>query len=229
MALEAKGISRRFFRKSGEANYFNAVETTDLTLTPGALTVLTGRSGSGKTMLLNMLAGLLTPTGGQVLLDGTDLYALSDAALSRLRNERIGVIPQGQTALHSLSALENVTFPAMMYRPKADVEKDALALLERFGIAHLRDVNPSELSGGEMRRVAIARAMINRPALLLADEPTGDLDDENTRLVLEALKDIAREGTAVLMVTHEAEAAGYADRLLRMDAGRLVSMEPEKA
>ena len=139
MALEAKGACRRFFRRTGEANYFCAVEPTDFTLRQGELTVLMGRSGSGKTTLLNMLAGLLTPSEGQVLLDGTDLYALSDAALSRLRNEHIGVIPQGQTALHSLSVLENVAFPATMYRPRAEVEKEALALLERFDIPGLRD------------------------------------------------------------------------------------------
>ena len=221
MALEAKGVCRRFFRRTGEANYFCAVEPTDFTLRQGELTVLMGRSGSGKTTLLNMLAGLLTPSEGQVLLDGTDLYALSDAALSRLRNERIGVIPQGQTALHSLSVLENVAFPATMYRPRAEVEKEALALLERFDIPGLRDARPSELSGGELRRMAIARALINRPGVLLADEPTGDLDDENTALVLGALRDVARGGAAVLMVTHEADAVSYADRVLRMNAGAL--------
>ena len=220
MALEAKGVSRRFFRKTGEANFFNAVERTDFLLPEGTLTVLMGRSGSGKTTLLNMLAGLLTPSEGQVLLDGTDLYALPDKALSRLRNQRLGVIPQGQTGLHSLTVLENVAFPAMMYGG-ADATKDAAALLERFGIGHLRDARPSELSGGELRRMAIARALINRPAALLADEPTGDLDDENTVVVLEALRETARGGAAVLMVTHEAEAASYADRLFRMDAGAL--------
>ncbi len=220
MALEAKGVSRRFFRKTGEANFFNAVERTDFLLPEGTLTVLMGRSGSGKTTLLNMLAGLLTPSEGQVMLDGTDLYALPDKALSRLRNQRLGVIPQGQTGLHSLTVLENVAFPAMMYGG-ADATKDAAALLERFGIGRLRDARPSELSGGELRRMAIARALINRPAALLADEPTGDLDDENTVVVLEALKDVAREGAAVLMVTHEAEAAAYADRLFRMNAGTL--------
>ena len=164
MPLEAKNVSRRFFRKIGEANWFTAVSDTDFSLPQGSLTVLMGRSGSGKTTLLNMLAGLLTPSGGQVFVDGSDLYAMGDAKLSRFRNEHIGVIPQGQTALHSLSVLENVTYPALMYHPKANAEREALDWLERFGIAHLRDARPGELSGGELRRVAIARALINRGA-----------------------------------------------------------------
>ena len=221
MPLEAKNVSRRFFRKTGEANYFTAVSDTDFSLPRGSLTVLMGRSGSGKTTLLNMLAGLLTPSGGQVFVDGSDLYAMGDAKLSRFRNEHIGVIPQGQTALHSLSVLENVTYPALMYHPKAKAEREALDWLERFGIAHLRDARPGELSGGELRRVAIARALINRPSVVLADEPTGDLDDENTSLALEALKGIAQGGAAVLMVTHETDAAQYADRLFRMNAGKI--------
>ena len=221
MRLEAKGVSRRFFRLSGQGNTFEAVSPTDLTLDPGTLTALVGRSGSGKTTLLNMLAGLLTPSDGQVLVDGSDLYAMGDAKLSRFRNEHIGVIPQGQTALHSLSVLENVTYPALMYHPKANAEREALDWLERFGIAHLRDARPGELSGGELRRVAIARALINRPSVVLVDEPTGALDDENTSLVLEALKGIAQGGAAVLMVTHETDAAQYADRLFRMNAGKI--------
>ena len=221
MLMKAENISKRYFRKTGGANYFLAVKPLSLELHAGETAVLMGRSGSGKTTLLNMLCGLLAPNEGRVRIDDTDLYSLKDKALSRLRSERIGVIPQGQTALHSLSVLENVAFPATMYRPRAEVEKEALALLERFDIPGLRDARPSELSGGELRRMAIARALINRPGVLLADEPTGDLDDENTALVLGALRDVARGGAAVLMVTHEADAVSYADRVLRMNAGAL--------
>ena len=211
MQLRAEGASRRFFRGSGSANYFYAVETTDFVLPAGKLTEITGRSGSGKSTLLNMLAGLLAPTEGKIFLDGTDLYSLDDGALSSLRNRSIGIIPQGQTGLHSLTVLENVLLPCAMYGDAPD-ERRALELLERVGIAKLRDACPNELSGGEMRRLALARALMRDPPVLLADEPTGDLDDENTTAVLKLLRQCADAGSAVMLVTHEREAAAFADR-----------------
>lgn len=220
MELRAVGICKEFLRGSGETNRFQAVRETDLTLTGGTLTLLTGRSGSGKSTLLNMLAGLLSPTAGKVYLDGTDLYAMPDKALSRLRCEKIGVIPQGQTALHSLTVLENVCLPYTLYGEAAH-EDEARALLEELDIAALADARPAELSGGELRRTAIARAMLRRPAVLLADEPTADLDDENTAVVFGYLRRAAEQGAAVLAVTHETDAAQYADRVLRMHSGAL--------
>lgn len=150
----------------------------------------------------------------------TDLYALADGPLSRFRNAHIGVIPQGQSGLHSLTVLENVLLPSQLFGGGARPE-EALALLEAVGIAHLANEKPSELSGGEMRRMAIARALMMKPEALLADEPTGDLDDENTEAVLKLLKRTAEGGAAVLLVTHEAEAEKYADAVYRMDAGTL--------
>lgn len=219
--LEAQGIRKEFIRQGKGTNRLVAVQDTDLTLGAGELTVLMGRSGSGKSTLLNMLAGLLAPTAGRILLDGEDLYAMEDRALSRLRNARIGVIPQGQTALHSLTVLENVLLPVRMYDPKADAAPEALALLERLGIAELQQDKPAALSGGELRRMAIARAVIRRPQIILADEPTGDLDDENTAIVFDFLRESARNGAAVLVVTHEGDAVQYADRIFRMNAGVL--------
>ena len=219
--LEAQGIRKEFIRQGKGTNRLVAVQDTDLTLGAGELTVLMGRSGSGKSTLLNMLAGLLVPTAGRILLDGEDLYAMEDRALSRLRNARIGVIPQGQTALHSLTVLENVLLPVRMYDPKADAAPEALALLERLGIAELQQDKPAALSGGELRRMAIARAVIRRPQIILADEPTGDLDDENTAIVFDFLRESARNGAAVLVVTHEGDAVQYADRIFRMNAGKL--------
>mgnify|MGYP002868504016 CR=1 FL=1 len=221
MELKAQGISRRYFRQGRGKNFFYAVEKTDLTLASGVLTEVTGRSGSGKSTLLNMLAGLLEPTEGSVLLDETDLYAMDDGSLSKLRNASIGVIPQGQTGLHSLTVLENVKLPSLLYAKEPCSDAWAEELLSRVGIAHLRDVYPNELSGGEMRRLAIARALVMKPGILLADEPTGDLDDENTRQVLSLLRRCADEGTAVLLVTHEMEAAAYADVVYRMNDGVL--------
>ena len=220
--IQTKGACKQFFRKGREsARYFNAVAPTDFQLASGELVVLKGRSGSGKSTLLNMMAGLLAPSEGTVLVDGQDLYALDDAALSRLRNERIGVIPQGQTALHSLTVGQNVTLPYLMYRKDDGAEQRAQELLESLGIGELVDSYPSELSGGEMRRMAVARSLMCHPGIVLADEPTGDLDDENTEIVLSTLRRIADEGAAVLLVTHEQSADARADRLLRMDAGAL--------
>ena len=221
--LVAQGVTKRFFRKGREeAQWFDAVSGADVLLAPGEFVVLMGRSGGGKSTLLNMLAGLLAPNEGCVQLNGQDLYALSDDELSRLRNEYIGVVPQGQTPLHSLTVVQNVTLPYLMYRADDGVEARAFELLESLGIRHLADSHPSELSGGEMRRMAIARALVCNPAVVLADEPTSDLDDENTRIVLQKLRDVADAGAAVLVATHDQAAMPFADRTLRIDGGKMV-------
>ena len=221
MILKAENISRRYFRKTGAANYFYAVNPVNLEIKSGEAVVLMGRSGSGKTTLLNMLSGLLSPTEGRLLMDGTDLYTLDDRALSRLRSEKIGVVPQGRSAIDTLTVLENILLPAALYGKPLPGEA-ALQWMERLGIGQLRDARPAELSGGELRRVAIARALAQSPDILFADEPTGDLDDENTRLVLSSFYDYAHEKKkAVFIVTHENEALQYADRVYRMDGGNL--------
>lgn len=220
MTLKAENLSKRYMRKTGQANYFYAVKGVSLELRPGEVTVLMGRSGSGKTTLLHILSGLLTPSEGRVWLGDADLYALDDRALSRLRNERIGVVPQGRSAIDSLTVLENVLLPGRMYG--GGDENNALRWLEALEIVQLKDARPAELSGGELRRMAIARAMAQDPAVLLADEPTGDLDDVSTGRVLELLKDAARSGNkAVLVVSHDNEAAAYGDAVYRMDGGLL--------
>ena len=224
MELKAERITRQYHRQGRGTNVFTAVRETDLILPAGKLIEVEGRSGSGKSTLLNMMAGLLQPTAGRVLLDGQDLYSMPDAALSRLRSRALGVIPQVQTGLSSLTVLENVLLPTMLYgtgEAGNPVRDRASALLESVGIAHLQNVWPDELSGGEMRRLAIARALIMDPGVVLADEPTADLDDENTKLVLSLLRRCADEGRAVLLVTHEREAASYADEVYRMSDGAL--------
>ena len=211
----------RFYRRTGQANHFFAVKDVSLELHPGEVTLLTGRSGSGKTTLLHMLAGLLTPTGGSVWLDDADLYSLPDAALSRLRGERIAVIPQGRSAVDTLSVLENVLLPAQLNGHRGNAE-DALRWLDALGIAKLRDARPAELSGGELRRMAIARALSGSADVILADEPTGDLDDENTKTALALLrKSAVEDGKAVLLVTHDREALPYGTRVYRMDGGSM--------
>lgn len=226
MELKTEKISKKFNRKTRGASYFYAVKDIDFALSEHSLTVIFGRSGSGKTTFLNMLGGLLAPSGGRVLVDGTDIYAMSDKELSTFRNKHIGMIPQGSTALPALTVLENVLLPKLMTGRRDDsADKYAMELLEKVGIADLRHAMPNELSGGELRRMAIARALMNHPHILLADEPTGDLDDENTALVLSLLRETAKSGTAVLMITHEGEAQNYADIVLKMDSGKLNQME----
>ncbi len=218
--LRAENLSKRYMRATGQANHFYAVKDVSLELRPGEVTVLMGRSGSGKTTLLHMLSGLLTPTEGRVFLGDTDLYALDDRSLSRLRNERLGVVPQGRSAIDSLTVLENVLLPGLMYG--GGDREAALRWMDALGIRDLANARPGELSGGELRRMAIARALARDPEALLADEPTGDLDDENTARVLTVLRDAAKErGKAVLLVSHDSEAVQYADVVYRMDGGTL--------
>ncbi len=220
--VEARGLTKRFFRKSSQhARHFDAVSKVDVDLCPGEVGVLMGRSGCGKTTLLNMLAGLLVPTEGTVLVCGTDVYALDDAGLARFRNETIGVVPQGNTLLHSLSVVENVALPLRMYARNGGSEMRARAwdLLVALGVETLADAYPAELSGGEAKRVCIARALVCQPRVVLADEPTADLDDGNTELVLQMLKQTARNGAAVLIATHEPSAREFADISITMDAG----------
>ena len=222
MELRAENISRRYFRKRGEANFFEAVKPVSLTLRGGKMTVLKGRSGSGKTTLLHMLAGLLNPSEGKVFLDDTDLYALEDAELSRVRNEKIGVVPQGRSAVDTLTVYENILLPGLLYGGKPRTEA-AEGWMEALDISSLRDVMPAELSGGELRRMAIARTLTADPDVILADEPTGDLDNENTVIVLDALRQAAKAGKAVLVVSHEDDVEAYADEVIRMDAGSFIA------
>ena len=219
--IRAIQLSRQYFRKTGTANYFYAVNPLDIEIQPGEVIVLTGRSGSGKTTLLSILAGLLAPTSGKVLLDQTDLYSLDDRSLSRIRNEKIGVVPQGHSAIDTLTVFENIALPWKLYRRSLTAET-ILEQMDRFGIGLLRDAYPAELSGGEMRRMAIVRALVNHPDVLFADEPTGDLDDENTSLVFSELRNYAHEqGKGVFIVTHESNAVQYADSVYRMSMGNV--------
>ena len=221
MELRAENISQDFLRDSAREGYIVAVAETDLCLSSGTVTAVMGRSGSGKSTLLHILGGLLPPVTGKVFVGTTDLYALSEDARAELRSSSLGIVPQQLMSLRALTVRENVLLSALLYGREQGVSAHADALMERLGIASLAQVYPSELSGGELRRMMIARALAGTPQILLLDEPTGDLDAENTRRVLELVRETADAGTAALLVTHEREAASYADVCYTMAEGRL--------
>ena len=221
MILEATGLSKEFARARGGKRVFTAVHPMDFGLDERQLTVISGHSGSGKSTLLTMLAGILTPTAGHVRVEGTDLYSLRDEERSRLRNARIGLVPQGNTALRALSVLDNVLLPSILYATDEAPAGRARELLTTVGLADLAEAKPTELSGGELRRMAIARALLMEPSIVLADEPTAGLDSANATAVLTLLRDAANAGAAVLVVSHETEARHFADRSYTMEDGHL--------
>lgn len=200
---------------------FRAVDDVDIQINKGEFIIITGESGSGKTTLLNLLLGLTKPESGTVLFDGEDISTFDDKRLSEIRNEKIKYIPQGDSLLTSLTVRENILFPYVIGGKEKPPKERLIELAEKLGITDLLDVYPSELSGGEMRRVTIARAVINKPAVIIADEPTGNLDRDNTSKVMEIFKDNSGEGTAVVVVTHQRETLDYASKVLNMSHGRL--------
>lgn len=234
MKLTAKKISKWFLRDRGGSNKFFALNENDFELNQGELVVLYGQSGSGKSTLLNILSGLLTPSSGTVMVGETDIYKLDDAGVSKFRNEHFGIILQGQSAINTLTVMENVLLPYNLYNnshkttknfSKSEIEERAGKLLEKTGIAELENVMPTELSGGELRRMSISRALINNPEFILADEPTSDLDDENTEIVLTMFRNLANEGKSVLVITHDKEVFKFADRIFEMKSGNILDKE----
>lgn len=209
--------------KRGETP-IRAVNGIDLTVQKGEFVAIMGQSGSGKSTLLHLMSGLITPTGGQVQLLGHDLAALSDDARTILRRDRIGFIFQFFNLLPSLTALENVMLPLQLAKARqVEAEARARKLLEVVGLSGRANHKPDELSGGQMQRVAIARALVTDPALLFADEPTGNLDSSSGEEILLLLKEMQTgQGQTIVMVTHDPKAAAYGDRLLTVRDGKVV-------
>lgn len=205
----------------------HALRGVSFTVPRGELIALKGRSGSGKTTLLNLVGGLDSPDAGQIVVDGTDLATLGENGLLALRRDRIGFIFQSFGLLPILTAAENVGVPLRLRRadPREREERVAL-LLALVGLGDHAAQRPGELSGGQKQRVAIARALANRPALLIADEPTGQLDAETGLAVMELLRAVVRsEGVTALVATHDAQLLGLADRVLELADGHLVEHE----
>lgn len=234
MLLELCEVTKKFSRRGCE---FNAVDSVSLEIDANQFVVISGKSGNGKTTLLNLMMGLLRPSSGTVRVVGEDLSGHSDRELSQLRRFRLGMITQQQTLVSSLNVLDNVVLPATLLAQgrssgessSAAVESlpvnRALDLLEKLDITDLAHAWPAELSGGEMRRVAIARALMTQPEILLADEPTGDLDDYCTAVVLGLFRELAQGGSTVVMVTHDAAAYEYCNRRFDMLNGRLEELQ----
>jgi ABC-type lipoprotein export system ATPase subunit len=222
VTLSAQSLSKRF---GGEPGY-DAVRDANLELRPGEFVAIVGRSGSGKSTLMAMLGALTRPSAGKVLLDGTDIWTLPEAELAALRARHIGFVFQFPSLLPNLSAVDNVALPALLGRTMAPEQAYARAydLLSRIGLSDRADSYPGNLSGGEQRRVAIARALINAPALLLADEPTSDLDEDTEAEIIELLERLHRsERFSFVLVTHNLELARRAQRTYEMRQGALAA------
>jgi putative ABC transport system ATP-binding protein len=214
-ALQLRGLARRY----GDVPVFAGV---DLDLAPGEFVALLGESGVGKSTLLNIIAGLDEADAGQVLLAGQDVRALPEPGRARLRRERLGFVFQAFHLLPHLSVAENVALPLLLLGAPDDARVDSL--LQAVGLGGLGARSPAQLSGGQLQRVALARALVHRPALILADEPTGNLDPATAERMLDVLvAQVRSEGAACLLVTHSHAAAARADRVLRLTATGIVT------
>lgn len=236
LVVNLKNVTREFKRKNRK---FIAVDNVDFSLKAGDFAAIVGKSGNGKSTLLNMIAGLLKPTRGSVTIFGCNISmpSISDEQTSAIRAKNIGFVTQSQTLLANLNVLNNVILPVMIARASskrvgdftqkletedcANLTSFAMDLLKQLNVDDLARCYPRELSGGEMRRVMIARALINKPRLLILDEPTGDLDSQNTQTVVSLLRDCAASGAAVLVVTHDESVAASANSVYTMDSGVL--------
>lgn len=218
--IEAESISKTYSR--GEDGTVAALMAISFQIAPGEFVVVRGASGSGKSTLLNILGCLDQPSSGSYRLDGEDVARYSDKQLSRIRNAQIGFVFQSFNLLPRTTALENVELP-MVYRDGHVDRRRAISALERVGLAARAHHFASELSGGEQQRVAIARALINTPALILADEPTGNLDVNAGREVMRLLEDLHGEGRTILLVTHDDAIAAYASREIVLRDGTIIS------
>ena len=224
--VSATDLHRRF--GEGEAAV-DALAGVSVSFAPGSFAAVMGPSGSGKSTLMHILAGLDNPTAGSVLVDGTEIAGLDDAKLTRLRRDKIGFVFQAFNLLPVLTAEENVVLPLSIAGRRPDAEW-LETLLSAVGLQDRRTHRPSELSGGQQQRVAIARALVTKPAVVFADEPTGNLDSQASADVLALLRRAVDEfGQTVVMVTHDHDAAQVADRIVELADGRIVDDRPVRA
>lgn len=221
--IELKQIVKHYGKGD---NVTEALKGVSLQIEKGEFVAVTGHSGCGKSTLLNILGGMDRQTEGEYLYDGTDVSRMSEKELAGFRNRHIGFVFQAFHLAGELTALENVALPLGYAGVGAKERKErAKVLLDRVGLSEKYKAHPAKLSGGEMQRVAIARAMANHPQVLLADEPTGNLDRENGEMVMKILRELNKEGMTIIMVTHDLELAAMADRCIRMADGDIIVQE----
>jgi putative ABC transport system ATP-binding protein len=211
------------------SRHYTALRGVSVTFHTGEFTAIVGPSGSGKSTILNMITGIDRPTSGEVIIGRDPIYRFSENALARWRGANVGIVFQFFQLLPTLTALENVMLPMDFLGVRGARQERALALLRRVGLADHAHHLPSELSGGEQQRVAIARALANDPPILIADEPTGNLDSATGERVFTLLAELGRQGKSVIFVTHDPLLADYAERVIRVQDGRIVSDTPRAA
>ena len=220
--ITLSGVSKTY---PGAGGGFHALDNVDLSIQKGEFTAVVGQSGSGKSTLLSLLSGIERPTQGAIHVDGTAVHALTESRMSVWRGTAVGIVFQFFQLLPTLSAIENVMLPMDFTSrwPARERKPRALGLLDKLGVADQADKLPSTMSGGQQQRVAVARALANSPAVLLADEPTGNLDSRTANEMLEVLARIREEGQTVVMVTHDSRAQEVATRTITLVDGRVVS------
>lgn len=214
--IRVENVTKNFIRNKKN---FDAVHDVSLHIKKGEFAAITGHSGSGKTTLFNMIAGLIHETSGKIYIDGNELTAMKDEEKNTFRNANMGYVLQGQSLLSNFTILDNICMPAYLSSDADNFRERAMELLEQIGLADFANEYPSNLSGGEIRRVSIVRAMLNNPKVILADEPTSNLDPENSHKVMQMLQDISKSGTTVLLSTHELEYLSYVDTVFKMEKG----------
>ncbi len=227
MILNVSNLYKTYIRRGEE---FNAVDNVEFFAWSGDFSVIYGESGSGKSTLLSLLSGISRPSQGSIIFNGVDFASLTDAELSAIRNDKIGYIPQESVFLPHFTVLENILLPKALregrnieVRSIADVtDVDIASALETLGIAHLANEMPAELSGGELKRATIVRALVNKPDIVIADEPTSNLDETNGKIVFDLLAELAHSGTSVIVATHDPRGFKYGDRIYTMHKGRLL-------
>ena len=220
IVLRAEGIGKTYAK--GTSLETQALKPSNLEIEEGVFYAIIGRSGSGKSTLLHILGGLDRPTEGKLFIENEDVFELKDKELAKLRRRRIGFVFQAYNLLSEHTAEENILMPIHLDGREVDTEYYN-RVIEALSITNKLKNYPDELSGGEQQRVAIARALVSRPAILLADEPTGNLDTENASAVFNILKNVAKLGITVIVVTHDADIAGMCDRILELSDGKLKS------
>ncbi len=213
----------------GQESEVRALNGVSLDIDQGEFVAIVGASGSGKSTLMNVLGCLDIPTYGEYWLNGVDVTGLSDKELARIRNREVGFVFQGYNLIQELTALENVTLP-LIYQgvPISRREDQAMEALERVGMADRARHRPAQMSGGQQQRVAIARALATHPSIVMADEPTGALDSKTGQQVLELLRQMYREGTTIILITHDNSIAATARRVVHLSDGKIISDGPQE-